>query len=440
MYELMVIGGGTAGLRTAMTAARTGVKTVLIEPWLLGGTCLLTGCIPTKAMLHASSLVRNTKNLQQFGVRCGKVSFDFKKLISRAKKIIDEGQAHIKSNLKKSKYKNLTIIKGKAFFINKDSVKVNNKIISAKKIIICTGSKPKIIPFKGLDKTKHLHSQDVVGLKKLPRSLIIIGGGYIALEFATFFHELGTKVTVLEKMPRILPMVDEEVSQLLTKIYTEQDITIKTGVDITEIKEGKLKKVTFNRKTITAEQLLISVGRVPNTQELGLEKAGVRTGREGEIIINEELRTSNPNIYAIGDVIGRAMFAHAAKRESKIVLENIINKQHYKMNFKLVPWAIYTNPVIAGIGTNEEKNNGVLKASFRRAGRARIIGEEEGFVKVIYNKKNKHILGCTIIGPRADDLIHEFIAVMNSGTPTIDVIKRIIHVHPTISEVNDTLN
>ncbi|MBX4196802.1 dihydrolipoyl dehydrogenase [Candidatus Pacearchaeota archaeon] len=444
-YDLIVVGGGTAGLRTSLYAAGHGHSTALIDPGILGGTCLNTGCIPTKSMLHASHLFHSIQNAKMFGIDAS-AKINFKALMKRVHDIVQDGQDHIETSIHN---KNLTLIKGKATFISKDSVQVNGQTLSADKFIICTGAKARVAPVKGLENVKYMVSDDVLDLQSLPKSIAIIGGGYIAVEFATFFSELGTKVYILERNPQILKDLDDDIIQLLSEHYVEQGISLLTPSDIVEVgQEGDMKKITYTMgnktQTVKVEQLLIATGRAPNTFNLGLDKAGVKVGEKGNIEVEDNLQTTNKNIYAIGDVTGRAPFAHAAKRESHIALVNALEGKKETMNFGLVPWAIFSEPTIGGVGLSEKQakerkvNYGTLKANFSRAGRATVIGNTLGFAKVLYDKKNRKIIGSTLIGPRADELIHEFVALINAEAK-IDILNDIIHIHPTLSEVFEAL-
>jgi mercuric reductase len=436
-YELMVIGGGTAGLRTATIASKN-TKVLLIDPGTLGGTCLNTGCIPTKAMLYSSHLYSLRGSLSKFGLHTN-YRIDFSRLMKRVNAIVKEGQDHIYKGLEKNK--NLVVVKGKARFLGKNSVSVGKKTFTAKKIIISTGARNLIPPIKGIDKCEYLDNASVMQIKKQPKSIVMIGGGYISMEFATFFSELGTKVTVLEKFPTVLSMLDDDIRELLIKYLEESGIKIITGADITEVSKDT---VFYNGKKIRAEKLFLAAGRAPNTEGLDLAKAGVELGKRGEILVNDFLETSNRNIYAIGDVNGRAMFAHAAKRESYVALSNALENKKRKMDFEFMPWAVFTNPPIGGVGINEKKakelkiDHGVLKAGFTNVGRARITEDQRGLAKVIYNKKNEQLIGAEIIGPNADDIIHEMIALLNMGAKVSD-LRRIIHIHPTFTEVMENL-
>ncbi len=450
-YDLMVIGGGTGGTRLSLSAASKGHKTVLIEQGVLGGTCLNTGCIPTKAMLYASHLYKLSKEMKEFGIDA-KAKINFKKLMERVRSFSKIGQEHIYKSVEENK--NLTLVEGKASFVDKNTVKVNNKKISADKLVIATGAKNFIPPIEGLDKVDYLDNVSLIyKLDKLPKSIIMVGGGYISMEFATFLNDLGTKVIVLERLPHILNMLDEDVVQLVYDSCKERGMDIKTNINILKAEEkGKKVQVIYDdvrdkhskKETISADKILVATGRVPNTEGLDLEKAGVKTDKRGGIIVNDYLETSQKNIYAIGDVTGKALFAHAVKRETYLLQDTMFEKKKKKMPFSLIPWVAFAEPTIAGIGLNEEeakKENDIyiMKAPFKKTGRASIINKTEGFVKVICNKKNDKILGVQIVGPHADDIIHEFVAVINDSGK-IDPILESIHVHPTLSEVLEELS
>jgi len=451
-YALMVVGGGTGGLRTAISAAQEGFKTVLIEPSVLGGTCLNHGCIPTKALLYSAHVYQLINKASIFGIRASAVKPDFKAIMKRMHGIVQEGQSHIYKSIRKMR--NLTLIRKPARFLSKNVVQAGEERLSADRIIIATGSKSMFIPIPGLTATPYWISDDVLNLKKLPKSVILIGGGYISMEFATFFNDLGSKVIVLERLPHVLPLLDEDVAAYVTWCYEKEGVEIHTNVNILHVQERNGKKTVAandvrnpksKQTNYQADELLLAIGRVPNTDGLDLEKARVKLGERKNIEVNDYLQTSNPSIYAMGDVTGKAPFAHAVKRESKLLLDNLLHRKKNKIMLDLVPYAVFTNPPIAGVGLTEKEAKerkyayAVMKAPYASTGRARIIEDDRGFVKVIYDKKTRKLLGCTIIGPNADDLIHEYVAVMSSASPTIDVIQKTIHIHPTLSEVNDSL-
>lgn len=442
-FDLIVIGGGTGGLRAAYKSALLGYRVALIDSGVLGGTCLNSGCIPTKAMLRASELYFGVKSLSEFGIEVKEVKINFRKLMNRVFGIVSFGRDHAEKSVMT---KNLTVIREKASFVGSQAISVGSKIISGKKIIIATGSVSKKLFVKGSEKVFCMDFFDVLKLKNLPKSIGIIGGGYIAMEFATFFSQLGVKVIVIEAEKMILPFVDLEISKLLLKIYEKRGIEFKLKSQVLELgNENGLKKIILKNSSgkksyVFVEEILVAIGRAPNTKGLNLGLANVSTNSAGAVEVNDFLQTTNKNIYAIGDVVGKAPFAHAAKRGALVALENALMGKKEKMPFSKVAWAVFTSPPISGVGKNETElkeekiRYGILRAKFSDAGMANIIGKTEGILKVFYDKKTDEILGANIFGVRADDLIHEFVVLMNCGG-TVKKLREIIHVHPTISEV-----
>ncbi len=450
-YEVMIIGGGTAGLRAALQAAHY-KKVVLIESGILGGTCLNNGCIPTKAMLEGAHRYAEALNLEKFGIATGKVTLKFNSLMDRVRGIVASGQKHITASIAKS---NLTVVTGEAVFVKKNTVEVGDRTLSAHKVLIATGAVNFVPPVKGLDKVSYISNENMLKLRSLPKSVIMIGGGYIAMELATFFSALGSTVTVIERHHHVLGMLDHDVSELLAEYYAKAGVRFVLDANILEVRDGKRgKEVVVNdvkdlhskKKVLRAEKLVVAVGRIPNTRGLNLSAGGIKVGKRGEIIVNKKMQTSCKNVYACGDVTGLAMFAHTAKIEEGVALHNLLHRDQKKADLRYVPWAVFTHPVISGVGLSEREAHergyrvGILQSYFSQVGRAHVMDDSRGFVKVMYNKKNHHILGCVMIGIRADDLIHEITALLNSSSPTIDVLRKTIHAHPTISEVMSGLH
>ncbi|MFH2020949.1 MAG: dihydrolipoyl dehydrogenase [archaeon] len=445
-YPLIIIGGGTAGTKLAFMACKK-VKTLLIEPGVMGGTCLNTGCIPTKAMIYASLLYAHTKSMPYFGIDAkAKVNFD--KLMTRVNSISKEGRDHIYVSIDRNK--NLTVINAKAEFVGIKKVKAGEAVYDAETIVIATGAINSVPPVKGLKETGYLDNETLLKSKKLPNSVIMIGGGYISMEYASFFNNLGVKVTVIERLPEVLGMLDEDVRQVLLDSHEKNGIKIITNANIIEVKKGVSLKYNDVRdekskvKTLSADALFLATGRVPNTKGLGCEKSKIEIGRRGEIVVDDLLKTSCKDIYAIGDCNGKPMFAHSAKRQTDIVMNNLFSENKQKMDFDLIPWATFSEPVVSGIGLSEKEAKekgigyGMMKAEFIRNGRAKIIEEQEGFAKVLFDKSSRKILGCCIIGANADDIVHEVVALMYAGGK-VDILSEMIHIHPTLSEVMENL-
>jgi dihydrolipoamide dehydrogenase len=442
-FDLIVIGGGTGGLRAAYKSALAGYKTALIDPGVLGGTCLNTGCVPTKAMLYASGLFDNSKRLRGLGINVGKPKVNFKGLMKRVLGIVGSGQRHVEESVKT---KNLEVVREKASFVGPQTIKAGKIEFFGKKIIIATGSRYRRLKVNGSEEVFCMDVAEVLKLKKLPKSIAIIGAGYIAMEFATFFNQLGVDVTVIESENRILPFVDSEVSGEVFEEYEKKGVKFRLRSEVVELgNRGRLKGLVIKDSSgkkfkIFVDEILIAIGRISSTEDLDLKKSGVEVDSAGAIKVNDFLRTTNKNIYAIGDVIGKAPFAHAARTEALIALENSMMNGKKKMDFSKVGWSVFTSPPISGVGMSEtelKKNKikyGVLRSKFSETGRAVVMGKTTGLLKVFYEKKTDKILGAVIFGVRADDLIHEFVTLLHFRG-TVKKMREIVHVHPTVSEV-----
>ena len=333
-FDLVVIGGGTGGLRLALRAAAEGLETAIVDPGVLGGTCLNTGCIPTKTLLHSAELYQDILRAGNFGIEVRAVKPNFKKIMARMHALVHEGQEHIVRSVKSRK---LTVVRGKASFIDQRLIYAGTRTLSAKHFVISTGARPVIPDIKGIKSVPAMVSDDVLQLQGLPKSLAIIGGGYISIELATFFAALGTKVTIIEHGPRILRELDADITSLLESVYQKRGVHFLVQHGIVEVSlKGKEICVVCSlpdkkTETIHASHLLVATGRAPNTAGLALEKAGVQMNEHGAIIVDDMLATSNSAVYALGDVTGRAPFAHAAKREAYIILENILHGKYFQV-------------------------------------------------------------------------------------------------------------
>jgi dihydrolipoamide dehydrogenase len=452
-FDLIVVGGGFGGMEAAYGAIKKGLKTALIEPNFFGGVCLNTGCIPTKTLLRSAELSTDILRAGEFGINAPQVSVDFSKIMERAKGIIGDSRKSIELSLNNN---NLTIFKDHASFVGERKINVGSEVIEGSRIIIATGSKPHVPPINGLEGVDYFVSgtqenseKDILSLKQLPETIVIIGGGYIGFEFASFFHALKTKVIILEGMDSVLGVLDEEIRELLLKKYQGDDFQILTGVKIKGISQNEnIKEIKFTdsqgkENSVSGDVLFVATGRTPSTSDLNLEKAGVKVDKRGAIIVDENLETNKKGIYAIGDVTGKYMFAHTAKREGHIAFQNSVSssgKSKKKFKVNAIPWSVFTAPPVSGVGITENKNGklGVMKAYFSRAQRAKIIGDSDGLLKVWFEKKSKKIVGAELMGLNSDDLIGEFSALIVCGG-TIEDLREIIHGHPTLSEVGDAL-
>jgi dihydrolipoamide dehydrogenase len=437
-FDVVVIGGGPGGYVAALRAAQLGAKTAIVEKDRMGGTCLVRGCIPTKALLQSSELYTQAKAGQPFGLVADNIRFDWPAAQKRKTAVVDQLVKGVEGLLKAG---GVTSFKGAARLAGKGVVDVSGDQLQAKDVVIATGSAIARIPLKGADLT--IDSDQILELKDVPRRLAVIGGGVVGMEFAAMFAALGSKVTVLEMLPQVLSMVDADLVAVYTKHLAGLGGEIHTDSKVSEIvkKNGGLQ-VRFSTGgeggALDADQVLLAVGRVPYTQGLDAEKAGVKLDR-GRIVVDQHLHSDADGIWAIGDVIGGIMLAHVASYEGVCAVENIAGDAQRVPDYHAAPNCIYTDPEIAhvGLGEKEAKEKGVAvkvgKFPFAAAGRALTLGQTEGFVKVIAEAESGKLLGAHIIGPRATDLIAEATLAIQNGL-TLEQVDLTIHAHPTLPE------
>ncbi|MCL4416471.1 MAG: dihydrolipoyl dehydrogenase [Actinobacteria bacterium] len=438
---LAVLGAGPGGYVAAIRAAKLGLKTILIEKGQLGGVCLNTGCIPTKALHHVSRSIDEIKKSSIFGVNTTGLNIDFKKIMERKDFVVNAQRKGIQYHLSKNK---VELIPGRGKLTDTNKIMVTNDAgenieITAKNIIIATGSSAKSIPPFDFTKEGILDNVKILSLMELPSSILIVGAGVIGCEFANIFATLGSKVTLIEVLPRILATEDEDVSKVIHKNFLKKGINVylNTIAQSLDIKDNKYICNLNNGESLAADKIMVAIGRSPNTYDIGIEDLGIITDRNF-IKVDSHLRTNIPSIYAIGDVIGGYLLAHVASKEGKVAAENIAGKE-MEMDYKVIPWTIFTSPEIGTVGLNKkqaaEKNLKIRVGvfPFMNSGKAHISAETEGFVKIVSEKSSGEILGAQIIGPRASDLIHEISVAMKSEM-TIEGLADSVYSHPTLSE------
>lgn len=422
---MLIIGGGPGGYETAVEAAKRGLEVTLISEGPLGGTCLNEGCIPTKTFCHYAELIE--QNLKA-GLDCKP---SFAAAAERKQAVVEQLRSGIDMLLK-----NVQVVQGRAEFKDSRTVLCNGQEYTADKIIIATGSVSASLPIPGAESC--LTSKEILDLKEAPESLCVIGGGVIGLEFASIFRSFGTEVTVLEFCPNILPRFDVDLAKRLKQSLSKRGINIEVQAQVTRIDGNTVTYIKKDKEfTVLADKVLMAVGRRPNVDGLNLEAAGVDYTRKG-ITVNDRFETSVPGIYAIGDVTGGIMLAHAATFQGQHAL-NCICGQQDGIRFDLIPAAVFTMPEVATVGLTEEqckeRNLEVrcLKSFYRANGKAVSMDEPDGYCKVIVDNDGK-VLGAHIMGAHSSDLIHEIAAAMNLGA-TLDKLQSVIHAHPTLSEV-----
>ena len=445
-FDVIIVGGGPAGYVCAIRAAQLGLATAVVERDKLGGVCVNIGCIPTKALLH-SAYVANlvSHDAKELGIDVGPVKTDYGVAMRRSRKVSEQNSKGVEFLMKKHK---VTVVRGSGTLGRNRTVRVGKDEYQARKaVVIATGSRVKGIPQIGLeiDKNTVISSDEALFLEKPPASIAIVGAGAVGCEFADIFNAFGSKVTLIEALPRILPLEDAEASDVVTKSYKKRGISVLAGVKVKKAAVRKDKaslEIETNGKSesIEAEKILMAAGRAVNTENLGLQEAGVQLTDRGFIKVNPAtLETNAPGIYAIGDVAGPPMLAHKGSREGVVVAELIAGHRPQPIKYDNVPSVTYCHPEVASIGLSEEQakerklDYQVGKFPFSANGRARTSGDTEGLVKIIRDKKYGEILGAHIVGGHASEMIHE-LAVARQNEYTVEEVDLAIHAHPTLSE------
>lgn len=445
-YDVTVIGSGPGGYVAAIRCAQLGFKTAIVEKYdTLGGTCLNVGCIPSKALLDSTEHYHNAiTHFEEHGIKLTKPKVDFGQMINRKSEVVKQTCDGVDFLMKKNK---ITVYHGVGSFKDKNTISIKgekDEDITTEKVIIATGSKPTPLPFAEIDKKRIITSTEALSLKEIPKHLMVIGGGIIGMELGSVYARLGSKVTVIEFMDRIIPTMDGTMAKELTKATKKLGIEFKLNHKVTAIQnQGKnvLLKAEDNKGDtveLEGDYCLVSIGRKPYTDGLGLENIGLKTDDRGRIPVDDHLQTAVDNIYAIGDVVRGAMLAHKAEEEGTFVAETMAGQKPH-MNYRLIPGVVYTWPEVASVGFAEEELKEMGRAyktgsfPYRALGRARASMDIDGLVKVLADKETDEILGMHIIGARAADMIASGVTAMEFRAAAEDVA-RMSHAHPTYME------
>jgi dihydrolipoamide dehydrogenase len=445
-YNLAVLGAGAAGLSSAYIAATVKAKVALIEKNRMGGDCLNTGCVPSKALIKSAKLLSYAKRAGEFGFKSGHFEFEFANVMDRVKKVISKVEPH--DSVERYTKLGVDCISGAGKIVSPYSIEVNGKTITAKNIVIATGARPFVPAIPGLDKVDYLTSDNVWDLRELPKRLVVLGGGPIGSELAQTFARLGSEVTLVEMLPQILVREDREVSELITKSFTDEGIRVLTGHKASEfINEAGSNRLNCEHEgkevTIGFDRVLVAIGRKPNITGFGLEELGVELNPQGTIKTDKYLRTNIKSIYACGDVAGPYQFTHTAGYQAWFATVNAIFTplKKFAADYSVIPWCTFTDPEVARVGINEkeakERNIPYETVTYGIDDLDRAIadGEERGIVKIITGQGGDKILGVTIVGDHAGDLIAEYVFAMKYRLG-LNKIFNTIHIYPTLSEAN----
>ena len=443
MFDLMIIGGGPAGYVAAERAGSKGLKVVLFEKKKLGGVCLNEGCIPTKALLYSAKMYEHALEADNFGVTAENVGFDYKKMVSRKNKLVRKLVGGVKMKMKSNK---VEVIEGEAILESRTDdeivISANGEKYERKNVLISTGSEASLPPIPGLEEAGDiiLTNREILEMKERPDSLVVIGGGIIGMEFASFYQGLGTEVTVIEMLPEILGGIDGEIAAMTRSHFKRKGINFHVGAKVTKV-EGN--KVTFEKEgeseTVEGDKILLSVGRRPVTKGVGLENLDIEV-ENGGIKVDEKMRTNVPNVFAAGDVTGFSLLAHTASREGEVVVNNLTGDDD-TMSYKAIPGVVYINPEIAGVGETEETakekglNYKVAKLPMTYAGRFAIENERfSGLCKVLIGEKYGEVLGIHIFGNPSSEMIYGACMAIEQEM-TLEEMKKVVFPHPTVSEI-----
>ena len=446
-FDILVVGAGPGGYVAAIKAAQLGYKVGCVEEQFLGGVCLNIGCIPTKALLESAAMITHLGHAKEFGIEVGQIKTDMAQAVKRSRQVSEKLTKGIGFLFKKNK---VTHIDGRGRLAGKGSVEVTGKdgkkqTIQAKHIIIATGSRPRDLPFLKIDHDRVWDSTDAMMSTTAPASLAVVGAGAIGCEFADVYAAFGTKVTIIEAIDRILPLEDKDCSAVVEKSYRKRGIDVHTGARLEKAEIGSdgatitFKTAKGEQKQLKVDRILSAIGRAPNVEDIGLEKAGVKLTDRGFIQVDRQMKTNVPGVYAIGDVAGPPLLAHKGSHEGVACVEGIHGDPHAGIDYDNIPNCTYCHPEVASIGLTEEAARekgldievGVFPWSAN--GRALTAGETDGFVKVIRDKKYSEVVGAHIVGPHATELIAEFVVGRHLET-TVEEMDRAMHPHPTLSE------
>jgi pyruvate/2-oxoglutarate dehydrogenase complex dihydrolipoamide dehydrogenase (E3) component len=447
-YDAIVIGTGQAGPSLAVRLAGTGMKVAIIERKRFGGTCVNNGCIPTKTLVASARAAHIARRASEYGVTItGSITVDMKRVKERKDAVVRRSNEGVEKWLKSTE--KLTVYEGHARFEGAHQIRVGDELLEAGKFYINVGGRASTPPLPGLDEVSYFNNSRMMEVDFRPEHLIVIGGSYVGLEFAQMYRRFGSEVTIVEMGPRLIQREDEDVSEAVRTILENEGINIRLSAECIAL-EKRVEKVAVNvdcssgDKTVVGSHVLLAVGRVPNTDDLGLENAGVAVDQRGYIRVDDQLRTNVPGIYALGDCNGRGAFTHTSYNDYEIVAGNLLDNDPRRVSDRITAYAFYIDPPLgrAGMSEAEVRKSGrkalLAKRPMTRVGRAVEKGETQGFMKILVDAETKEILGASLLGIECDEVIHSILDVMYAKAP-YTVIQRAMHIHPTVTELIPTM-
>lgn len=446
-YDSIIIGSGQSGTPLAFDLAERGQKVALVEKSYLGGSCLNFGCTPTKTLIASSNLYHRIKESSELGIKVSNVKLDFEKVMERKNKIVKNSREGIEKNVEKND--NVDLYRGFASFVDKNTIKIKLndggfETISADKVFINTGSKSNIIPIDGIEDINYYDSTSIMEIDNVPKHLVIIGTSYIALEFGQMYNRFGSKVTMIGDGDEILSREDTDVSDRIREILEDEGIKFLLNTDTKRVdQDGEDVKVSFerdgNKEELTCSHFMLATGRVPNSEDLDLENAGVEIDNRGNIKVNPTLKTSTDNIYAMGDVKGGPQFTHISHDDYRVIIDNLFGEGKRNINDRLVPFTLFTDPQLGRVGLTEKQakeegyDTNVGKVEMAAIGRSRVENQTKGFLKAVVDKKTDKILGVSMLGYPGGELM-SMVEIAMMGNMTYDKLRDGIFSHPNLSE------
>ena len=443
-FDLIVIGSG-AGMHIVSSALKEGMKLALVEHGPLGGTCLNDGCIPSKMLIYPADVIRAVQSAKSVGVEASITGIDFQLIMKRMHSIVESRRKELERSIEAKE--KVTLYRSSAEFIDNYTLKSGDKTLTAPKIVLASGARALMPHIPGLLEAGYLDNTSILSIDEVPKSIIIIGAGYIGCEYGHFLSALGSDVTILGRSKQILNNEDPEVCRSVKKVLS-MDLKLHTGHEVMKVDGRDGKKIVFAKNLednkvyeFQAEEILVAAGRKSNSDILKPEKTGVKTDKQGWIVVNEYLETSAQGIWALGDAIGKHMFRHTANYEAELVWHNIINEKKEKVDFHAVPHAVFTHPTVAGVGLKESEAISagykvlIGRAMYKEVAKGIAMNEENGFVKVVVEEETGKILGCAVVGSAAPELVQQMVYLMNAEYQDLEPLIRSQVIHPTLSEV-----